>query len=128
MHIRLALVFAVTLALGIWLAACGDDSAPETAQSDTAKTAWEEFASFPLVDPERIPSRLATNPGEPWGDFVGSEACKRCHEEDYHKWRGSFHSRTLYDATPETVFGDFSGKTRLDDPDADWIVGPSTLR
>ncbi len=124
MRFRLALVFVATLALGLWVTACGDDEPVAPAETDTAKTAWEEWASFPEVDPERIPSKLATNPGEPWGDYIGSEACKRCHEEDYHKWRGSFHSRTLYDATQETVFGDFSGTKRFDDPEAEWIVIP----
>jgi predicted CXXCH cytochrome family protein len=48
---------------------------------------------------------------------VGSQACERCHASEYAKWRDSFHSRTLYDAVPATVFGDFSGARVFDDPD-----------
>ena len=93
----------------------------------TAELARRTHAGFHVPDPERIPSHLATNPGTPWGDYLGSEACRRCHETEYAKWRRSFHSRTLYDAAAPTVFGDFSGKTRFDDLRYPWfIVEPYT--
>lgn len=124
---RAVLAAACACALAPWLISCGDDARPPAPPTDTAARAREVFEGFHEVDPERIPSRLATNPGRPWGDFVGSDACKRCHEEDYAKWRGSFHSRTLYDAVTETVFGDFSGKVLFDDPEYAWHVTPSTV-
>lgn len=123
---RLCLALAVLLLIAPWLASCGDDddAPPREPTSDTKARAREVFASFHVPDPERIPSALATNPGEPWGNFAGSEACKRCHEEDYAKWRTSFHSRTLYDATGDTVFGDFTGAITFDEPGTEWIVKP----
>jgi predicted CXXCH cytochrome family protein len=57
---------------------------------------------------DRIPSDKVHRPGEPWGDYVGSEACGQCHAGEYVKWRKSFHSRTLYDAVEGTVIGDFN--------------------
>lgn len=84
----------------------------------------EAWQRFPVHDPNRVPPRLATNPGTPWGDYVGSKACQRCHEEDYDKWRHSFHSRTLYDATEESVFGQFEGEQRYEDPDHPIVVDP----
>ncbi|MDA1195322.1 MAG: multiheme c-type cytochrome [Planctomycetota bacterium] len=126
---RACLLFALLVALLPLLVDCGGDSptAPEVL-SDTKARAYEVFAGFHVPDPERIPSRLATNPGEPWGEYTGSEACKRCHEEDYARWRGSFHSRTLYDATAETVFGDFTGKVVFDEQGREWIVAPHKAR
>ncbi len=121
---RLCLAGALLALLAPWVMSCGEEASPPAPLSDTAARARAVFASFHVPDPERIPSRLATNPGEPWGKFVGSEACKRCHEEDYDQWRGSFHSRTLYDATGDTVFGDFSGTKAFDASEKEWIVKP----
>jgi len=122
---RLVLLLALLCALAPWVVSCGEE-APPPPPTDTAARAAEVVAGFYDADPERIPSRLATNPGRPWGDFTGSGACRRCHAEAYRKWRGSFHSRTLYDAVDATVFGDFSGKTTFDNPKYQWIVTPSS--
>ena len=131
MRLRRSLARLCLLAAGIvlatpWIGSCGQRGSQPTEDrtSDTKARAREVFESFHQPDPERIPSALATNPGEPWGDYVGSEACKRCHEEDYAKWRLSFHSRTLYDATSKTVFGDFGGDVVFEDPEFEWVVKP----
>ncbi|MHC5012032.1 MAG: cytochrome c3 family protein [Planctomycetota bacterium] len=108
------------------VAACGDregSSRPRRA-TDTAATAAEVAASFHRPDPDRIPPGFATNPGTPWGSFVGSRACEQCHPTLYAQWRNSFHSRTLYDAVTETIFGDFSGDMIFDDPAFPFIVRP----
>ena len=110
-------VFLAVLGIGLWLAACGEDPAPAPTEpeTNTAQTALGEAAKVVReYDANRIPHELATNPGTPWGDYVGSQVCKRCHEEEYHKWRKSWHSRTLYDVVDQTVFGDFSGKVIFD--------------
>ncbi len=126
--LRLLLVVVIATGVAFLWANRGGQEQPEPTEpeTDTAARAAEVFAGYYRPDPERIPSRLATNPGKPWGDYVGSGACKRCHEEDYDKWRSSFHSRTLYDAVAETVFGDFSGQVTFDDPEYQWIVEPSS--
>jgi len=121
---RPVLFLAVLCAFAPWVVSCGEKAAVRPA-TDTAARAREVAAGFYVADPQRIPSALATNPGRPWGDFTGSTACRRCHEEAWRKWRGSFHSRTLYDAVEATVFGDFSGKTTFDDPAYQWTATPS---
>ncbi len=109
-------LLAAVLAVAPWLAGCGEGATPPLPPAtDTARTAFEVAQGFHVPDPERIPSRLATNPGTPHGDYVGSLACNRCHEEEYRRWRGSFHSRTLYDAVDATIFGDFETPTVYDD-------------
>ncbi|SMF39440.1 Tfp pilus assembly protein PilF [Alteromonadaceae bacterium Bs31] len=43
--------------------------------------------------------------------WVGSGACKSCHEQQYEDWSGSDHFKAMAEASPETVLGDFSNKT-----------------
>ncbi|MGB5705442.1 MAG: multiheme c-type cytochrome [Arenicellales bacterium] len=42
--------------------------------------------------------------------FLGSHACKNCHEPQYKKWQESDHFRAMEDASVQSVIGDFSGK------------------
>lgn len=48
-------------------------------------------------------------------EFVGSEKCKKCHESDYNKWRGSHHDLAMDVANETTVLGDF-GDISYTDP------------
>jgi predicted CXXCH cytochrome family protein len=41
-------------------------------------------------------------------DFVGSEACRSCHESEFTAWQGSHHQQALMEANEESVLGDFS--------------------
>jgi predicted CXXCH cytochrome family protein len=102
--------------------ACGG---PEpTPRSDTGAAARRAFDAFYRPEANRVPHDLATRPGTPWGDYVGSQACQECHPEPFAGWRDSFHSRTLYDAVPATVFGDFSGEARFDEERYPYRVQP----
>jgi len=116
------------LAVGLGLWACGDRTgpAPEEGPGDTAAVAQREWEAFYRPPTDRIPVQYASNPGTPWGDYVGSTACKDCHPKAYTGWRNSFHSRTLYDARQETVFGDFSGKVTFENPKWAFHVFPFT--
>ncbi len=44
-------------------------------------------------------------------DFVGSAACKECHQEKHNRWRGSLHARYVGDARadPKVVRATFDG-------------------
>jgi Tfp pilus assembly protein PilF len=39
--------------------------------------------------------------------YVGTAACKGCHESQYHAWLGSHHQRAMQEASEATVLGDF---------------------
>jgi tetratricopeptide (TPR) repeat protein len=39
--------------------------------------------------------------------FVGSAACRDCHDAEYGRWQGSHHDLAMQVATEETVLGDF---------------------
>ena len=98
--------------------------APGAPRSDTGATALAGRRGVLPADREPHPPRAGDQPGQPWGDYVGSRACAPCHRDDYEGWRDSFHSRTLYDVAERTVFGDFSGATRFADPMFKWYVQP----
>jgi predicted CXXCH cytochrome family protein len=105
----------------------GGATSAAAAETDTGATALATWKAFYRPGRDRVPHELATNPGTPWGDYVGSKACKECHPKDYADWRDSFHSRTLYDTHPGTVFGDFSGDFgTFDDPKHPSSVRPFT--
>jgi len=42
--------------------------------------------------------------------FVGSDQCKKCHEENYHDWKSSLHSKMIQEikSDPSVVVADFS--------------------
>ena len=114
------LLFLSLLGVALFVA-CGDE---EPEMSETARVAYEVAAGFHHPTNDEIPPHLATNPGTPWGNYVGTAACAKCHEEEHRKWKLSFHSRTLYNASTDTVIGDFSGDVVFNDPDFPLVVEP----
>ncbi|MDG1893747.1 MAG: hypothetical protein P8J37_02455, partial [Fuerstiella sp.] len=46
-------------------------------------------------------------------DYIGPEACGKCHKKNYELWSGHSHRLMNAIATPETVRGDFSGNASL---------------
>jgi len=112
------LCLVTALGAGLFLVACGDDT------PTTAEVARAVAAGFPNPNASIMPVDVIENRGEPWGPYAGSEACKRCHEEEYGKWRKSFHSRTLYVARQGAIMGDFSGDAIFSDPEYPTIVEP----
>jgi len=46
-------------------------------------------------------------------DFVGTEQCKSCHEQQFSAWKGSDHSMSMNHATDEYVLGNFENASLL---------------
>ncbi len=44
-------------------------------------------------------------------EYAGTKACAFCHEKGYEDWSGSHHALAMQVATPDTVLGDFAGRT-----------------
>lgn len=44
-------------------------------------------------------------------EFIGSQACRDCHQSQHDDWQGSHHQLAMQVASGETVLGDFSGAT-----------------
>ncbi len=65
-----------------------------------------------------VPLRLAVvadrdpkQPARTVALYVGSDACKSCHQAAYDKWRGSNHALAMAPAREDTVLGDFNDAT-----------------
>lgn len=43
--------------------------------------------------------------------YIGTNACKKCHEQQFKDWTGSHHEQAMQHATPGTVLGDFKDAT-----------------
>lgn len=54
---------------------------------------------------------LATARNLHGGSYVGSTTCARCHADHAKSWRRTYHRSMTREASPETVLGDFSGRT-----------------
>ncbi len=83
------------LACALLCAACGDaphDPATPQAARTTAL--------------ERVPHL-----GRPEAGYVGSDACKACHEDQHESWYHSFHRTITQVATPASVRAPFDGIT-----------------
>ncbi len=52
---------------------------------------------------------ILTGPAHATGsdDYIGSENCAVCHQDEYDNWRGSHHDLAMQPASPTTVLGDF---------------------
>ena len=47
--------------------------------------------------------------------FVGSNACRACHTQEFKNWASSHHHAAMQPANAETVLGDFNGATFTED-------------
>jgi len=65
--------------------------------------------SIPLyiIKSEYLGEREGPLTSEPKAAFVGSDACKDCHKQEYDKWQASHHRMAMAAATEETVLGNF---------------------
>ncbi|WP_139957265.1 tetratricopeptide repeat protein [Flavicella sediminum] len=46
----------------------------------------------------------------PDAHFLGDKKCKECHENQFEKWEGSHHDKSMDIATRETILADFKGE------------------
>ncbi len=90
-------------------------------QSSTDINLWERIALIAaiviLLSPVLYLLKAQTVEPVPTAgpaEFVGSEKCKKCHESDYNKWRGSHHDLAMDVANETTVLGDFSDVSYTD--------------
>jgi tetratricopeptide (TPR) repeat protein len=46
----------------------------------------------------------------PDANFLGDQTCKECHQQEFDKWEGSHHDKSMDIATRETIIADFKGE------------------
>lgn len=85
----------VTVLVTLGLSGCGDDVAPPSISTD--------LPDFPSP-PAAVVSTVAR------ADFVGADACRDCHQEQYAAWAGSTHGRAGGSAGPDVVIAAFDGR------------------
>jgi tetratricopeptide (TPR) repeat protein len=61
-----------------------------------------------------VAARGPRQPGRPVALYVGSEACKSCHQAAYDKWRRSHHGLAMAPAREDTVLGNFDDATFME--------------
>ncbi len=66
-------------------------------------------------------------------EFVSSDACRACHQQEYDSWHASYHRTMTRPATPENVIGNFDNQVLVSrgfeyrltqEGDSFWIEGP----
>jgi len=104
----LALAAAVTVAAAWWLVA------PATPPTSRAPTIPAPTIPAPTIPAPTIPSPAAAiDPASnvTRADYVGPEACARCHADNAAGWRRGLHATMNQRATPAAIVGDFDGAT-----------------
>jgi predicted CXXCH cytochrome family protein len=106
---RLLALAGMLLAATAWLTAGRGDAALEPSQAP---------APVPVVQADQS----VVAPGQDAG-YVGSEACRACHEDAFTKWKSSLHIQMTRPVAEATVLGDFSGGTTLRAHDRAYTFG-----
>ncbi len=75
-------------------------------------SALAQTATKPAAGSENNRGQPA-NPGQT-SDFLGSESCKSCHEDQYASWKKSLHVQMTRPVEEARVLGDFRPGTRLE--------------
>lgn len=67
---------------------------------NSKKNDYEPAIAPIFTSTKRIPDSL----------FLGDQNCKTCHKQQFDKWQGSHHDKSMQIATRETILGDFKGE------------------
>lgn len=78
------------------LSSCSEETKKDSYQKIPVKTVANVF-----VSDKQIPD----------AHFLGDKACKECHQNEYEKWQGSHHDKSMQIATRETILADFKGES-----------------
>ncbi|HSL24090.1 MAG TPA: multiheme c-type cytochrome [Vicinamibacterales bacterium] len=72
------------------------------------------LSARPLGQDTPTPAVSAERAAAAHSAYLGSSACRRCHEEEYASWRRALHLKMTRGASESEVLGDFSGRARLE--------------
>ena len=61
--------------------------------------------------------------GETIADYLGSEACARCHQAEHDAWKNSLHIKMTRPVADATIVGDFRDGTKFADHDRAYVFG-----
>src|SRR6478736_520581 len=98
------LVSVACAVLGLTLAVHAQDAAPKS-----------QAAAFAQAS--------AGQAGETSADYLGSEACARCHEAEHAAWKDSLHIKMTRPVAEAGIVGDFRDGTKFADHDRAYAFG-----
>ena len=83
------------LSISLLLFSCGEEKKEAYKKIPTTKEKKNVFASTDSI---------------PDAHFLGDKTCKECHQDQFEKWEGSHHDKSMDVATRETILADFKGE------------------
>lgn len=66
--------------------------------------------AYKKVDKQVQKSVFTSTKQIPDAHFLGDKKCKECHQEQFEKWQGSHHDKSMDIATRETILANFKGE------------------
>lgn len=70
----------------------------------------QKNGEYTEIPPENLDNIFASTEQIPDSDFLGDDACKKCHVQEYKDWEGSHHDKAMQLANRETILADFKGE------------------
>lgn len=93
-YIPHTLQVSLLLSISLLLFSCGEEKK-------------EAYKKIPTVKTKTI---YASTDSIPDAHFLGDKTCKECHQDQFKKWKGSHHDKSMDVATRETILADFKGE------------------
>ena len=93
-YIPHTLQVSLLLSISLLLFSCGEEKKEAYKKIPTAKTK----------------TIYASTDSIPDAHFLGDKTCKECHQDQFKKWKGSHHDKSMDVATRETILADFKGE------------------
>ncbi|WP_152286111.1 tetratricopeptide repeat protein [Flavicella marina] len=91
---KFVLQFCLLLSVCVLVLSCGE----------------EKKETYKKVATEKKKSVFASTDSIPDAHFLGDKTCKECHQNQFEKWQGSHHDKSMDVATKQTVLADFNGE------------------
>jgi tetratricopeptide (TPR) repeat protein len=73
--------------------------------SEKKKSAYKKITAS-----KQYKNVFASTDSIPDAHFLGDQTCKECHQDQFEKWEGSHHDKSMDVATRETILADFKGE------------------
>lgn len=92
---KTSFILQVSLLLSLFLFSCTEEKKDAYKKITSTKQHKNVFASTDSI---------------PDAHFLGDQTCKECHVDQFEKWEGSHHDKSMDVATRETILADFKGE------------------
>lgn len=70
----------------------------------------DKKSEYVEIPPVAIENSFASSKLIPDSDFLGDDACIKCHEKEYKEWEGSHHDKAMQLASRKSILASFEGE------------------